>query len=292
MTNIINTNQPIMQNRDKITQIIANFWDKTTEGWRTIWGPHIHHGYYENNQKITPLQAQEILIEKLVELIELQSGMKILDAGCGMGGSSIYLAKKFHANVIGITLSQKQVDIARQQCQSENINHVEFKIEDALALNSFADNSFDIIWSLESCEQFYDKNLFIEQAFRVLKPGGKLMLATWCSDQEKYEGALAKKYKKLCLAFDLPYMPTISAYQTSLEHGGFIVKKVFDWSDYVKKSWDIGISLINAYSFIQVIKMGGWRGFRFAQQVKLMRDAFQQQRVRYGVFVAEKHGLK
>lgn len=288
MTLIIQTNQPVMQNRDKTMQVIKNFWNKISEGWRTIWGPHIHHGYYENDKNITPLQAQEILIEKLIELIELQPDMKILDAGCGMGGSSIYLAKKFNADVTGITLSQKQVEIARQQCQLENIQNVNFKIEDALSLQSFADNSFDIVWSLESCEQFYDKDLFIEQAFRVLKPGGKLMLATWCSDQEEYQGELAQRYLKLCLAFDLPYMPTIAAYQMSLERGGFTVAKRLDWSDYVEKSWDLGISLVNAYSFIQIIKMTGWRGFRFAKQIKLMRDAFQQKRVRYGVFLAVK----
>lgn len=285
MIKSIRTNQPIMHNRSKIMRVIANFWDNTTEGWRVIWGPHIHHGYYENDHPVTPQQAQEVLIDKLAEMTEIPSHARILDAGCGMGGSSIYLAKKFNACVTGITLSQKQADIAREQCLSEKIENVDFKIEDALSLESFADQSFDIIWSLESCEQFYDKDLFIKNAFRVLKPGGKLMLATWCSDREEYRGALAQSYKKLCFAFDLPYMPTIHSYQNSLNKGGFQVSQVFDWSDFVKQSWDIGLSLANTYSFIKIIKMGGWRGFRFIRQVKLMRDAFNQNRVKYGVFL-------
>ena len=138
-----------------------------------------------------------------------------------MGGTSIYLANKYQAIVTGITLSQKQVDLATQQAHSIKIQNVEFKIEDALSLASMANNSFDIIWSLESCEQFYDKHLFIQQAHRVLKPGGKLMLATWCSDKDEYINEFAKKYQQLCNAFDLPYMPTIKYYHELLNIKGF-----------------------------------------------------------------------
>lgn len=284
----IMTTQPLMSDRSQVTRQIANFWDKITEGWRAIWGPHIHHGYYESNASLTPLEAQEKLIEKLTEMLEITPKSKILDAGCGMGGSSLYLAKKYDATVTGITLSQKQVSIASEQARLNHINNVDFKIEDALSLKSFEDNSFDLVWSLESCEQFYDKSLFIKQAFRVLKPGGKLMLATWCTSNDAYEGKEAEKYQKLCFAFDLPYMPTILHYHSLLVSQHFDVSKVLDWSLYVEKSWNIGISLLNAYSLLKILKMSGWRGLRFASQVKLMRNGFADGMVKYGVFIATK----
>lgn len=284
----IRTDHPIMADRKSITLQIGDFWDKMSEGWRIIWGPHIHHGYYENNQSIPPLQAQEKLLVKLAELLEIPLKSNILDVGCGMGASSIYLAKKFQAIVTGITLSHKQVSMATQQCRSENITNAKFIIEDALSLNSFNDNSFDIVWSLESCEQFYDKGLFLQQAFRVLKPGGQLMIATWCSDRDEYSGVLARQYQKLCYAFDVPYMPTVERYRSLLESHHFHLINSFDWSTYVAKSWDVGISLVHMYSFLQIIMMSGWRGFRFAQQIKLMRDAFKEGRVKYGVFIAKK----
>jgi len=49
MKNTIQTSQPIMTDNLKTTGNIAAFWDKISEAWREIWGPHIHHGYYENN---------------------------------------------------------------------------------------------------------------------------------------------------------------------------------------------------------------------------------------------------
>ncbi|MDR3476882.1 MAG: methyltransferase domain-containing protein [Gammaproteobacteria bacterium] len=288
MTVKIKTHDSIMRDRNKITRTISHFWDQISEGWREIWGPHIHHGYYEYDQPLTPLEAQEKLIEKLTAHLSIHSHSTILDVGCGMGGSSLHLAKRFNAIVTGITLSPKQVAIATQQAKAENIHNVNFKIEDALFLKSFADNSFDIVWSLESCEQFYNKALFLQEAFRVLKPGGKLMLATWCSSAEEYLDKEADQYKKLCFAFDVPYMPTINHYQGLLVQQGFKVEQTLDWSSHVAKSWDIGVSLVSAYSFLRLLRLSGWRGFRFARQIKMMRDAFHQKRVKYGVFFAAK----
>lgn len=285
---LIRTDEVLIPNREQISHQIAKFWDQISEGWRMVWGEHIHHGYYENNQQLTPKEAQEKLIEKLCARLPISAGMQILDAGCGMGGSSMYLSEKYAAHVLGITLSSKQASIARQQAEERNIKNVTFKVEDALALSSMQDNSFDLVWSLESCEQMFDKALFAKQVFRVLKPGGKFLLATWCSSQNSFVGQLAKKYKKLCLAFDLPYMPTTEWYSAMLVKQQFILTEVLDWSHFVKKSWDIGISLVNAYSFFRILKMAGWRGWRFAQQVKMMQEAFHTGRVHYSVFLAEK----
>ena len=284
----IRTDEPIMDDRMKLMASITDFWDKTSLAWRTIWGPHLHHGYYEDKLSFTPVQAQENMIEKILHILELPRQMKILDVGCGMGGSSLYLAKNVAAHVTGITLSKKQLAMAVQQSLEDNVKNVTFEIDDALTLSKFADESFDVIWSLESCEQFYDKNLFIKQAFRVLKPGGKFMLATWCSDRDEYQGKSASQYKNLCLAFDLPYMPTIDSYQRSLEMQNFEVNQVFDWSANVKQSWDIGLSLVNAYSFINLIRLTGFRAFRAVKQLQMMRDAFRYGRVKYGIFFSTK----
>jgi tocopherol O-methyltransferase len=284
----IKTNHPIINDRTQITKNIADFWNKISAGWQTIWGPHIHHGYYDHDSLITPLEAQEKLIEKLTDLISVKYNDHVLDVGCGLGGSSLYLAKKYSAKVTGVTLSKTQVTMATQKALDEKINQVTFMINDALTLNKVADHSIDLVWSLESCEQFYDKALFLKQVFRVLKPGGQFMLATWCSDREEYEDTAALQYKKLCYEFDLPYMPTIACYHSLLTAQHFIVKNQLDWSHYVAKSWDVGIGLLKHYSLFQLIKMTGLRGYRFAKQVKLMQQAFREDRVKYGVFILTK----
>jgi tocopherol O-methyltransferase len=252
----IKTTRPVTRGRSEMTRNIAEFWDKTSRGWQAIWGPHIHHGYFEN-QRETPVEAQEKLIKKLVALVEISPQDAILDVGCGMGGSSLYLAKTCRATVTGITLSHKQVDIATELARKEQAENVTFKVEDALSLASFSDNTFDIVWSLESCEQFYDKQLFIQQAFRVLKSGGQLMLATWCSGADEYTGLQARKYQKLCVSLQLPYMPTIHHYVQLIQTQGFKIRHTLDWSANVKATWELGLAALRAYSFYKIFLLSG-----------------------------------
>ncbi len=220
---MIETSKPVLKDPRKIVQRIAAFWNEVSFGWQEIWGHHIHHGFYEtdplnvqnkqdtqnklnkqnNKQKICDHQlAQDILLEKLIDLLDAEPKHRILDVGCGMGKTSLYLAENLDAEVIGITLSEKQIKLANALVSSRGIAlpriQPEFLLEDAHSMAKFSDHTFDLVWSLESCEQFYDKSLFIEQASRVLKPGGQLMLATWCSDSEHFEGE-----KRTALSRDL-----------------------------------------------------------------------------------------
>lgn len=284
----IRTDKTLVQNPSQKVKQISHFWNQISEGWKLIWGPHIHHGFYEPNVSLSPLKAQEELIKQCIRLLDIQPHSRILDVGCGMGATSLYLSTHYFATVHGISISEKQIEIAKKEAMLSKNESVHFKVEDALSLTSFPENSFDLIWSLESCEQFCNKTLFLQNAYQKLKPGGQLMLATWCSDQEEYEGLLAKKYKKLCEAFDLPYMPTLQHYQSLLTQQGFHIKTCQDWSDHVKQSWNIGLSLVNAYSFLKLIRLSGIRGFLFSRQVRLMQEAFYTGRVRYGVFIATK----
>jgi len=283
----VNTNVTIIEKPSKIIHKIAKFWNEISFGWKAIWGPHIHHGFYEVDENTTPLLAQEKLIVKLASFLDLKPGQKLLDVGCGMGGSSIYLAKHYQIEVSGITLSSVQLDIAKKEAINHPELNLQFTIDDAHSLNNFSDNTFDIVWALESCEQFYDKALFIKQVNRVLKPNGKLMLATWCSDQEIYENSQAKDYLNICKYFDLPYMPTLRHYRELLNHH-FTIQAELDWSTHIKKSWELGMEALKKYSLFQLLKLGGLRGIQFVSKIKLLRHAFDTGKMCYGVFIAVK----
>ena len=284
---MIKTSLPVMDDRSEITRDIAKLWNKISVGFCHVWGPHIHHGYFETCEE-TPISAQETLINKLVGLIGVCAQDKILDVGCGIGGSSFYLAKHYGAIVTGISLSQKQIEIAQRYAQTNAVKHTHFTVEDALSMASIPSNSFDTVWALESCEQFYDKRLFIEQAFRVLKPGGKLMLATWCSSAEEFQGVSARKYTKLCTVFQLPYMPTLQHYDQLLQQQGFVVNEVLEWSSKVAQSWRIGLSGIKLRSIVNIFLLSGWQGLLFLKNCRLMKEGFDEKRIEYGVFSAVK----
>jgi MPBQ/MSBQ methyltransferase len=104
---------------------------------------------------------------------ETDKNAKVLDVGCGFGGTSRYLARALgpDSEVTAITLSPKQVERATELAVEQNTPNAKFMVEDALAM-SFPDNSFDIVWACESGEHMPDKKEYIEQMMRVLKPGG------------------------------------------------------------------------------------------------------------------------
>lgn len=282
----IDTSCPVLRNPEKINQKISKFWDKISGAWKEVVGQHIHHGIHHDLSDFNTI-AQETLIDKLAELIELQPKALVLDVGCGMGGTSIHLAEKYQASVTGISLSEAQVRIAQNAVPAPIRDQLHFKVEDAHVLRSFSDNTFDLLWSLESCEQFYDKEKFIAGAYRVLKPGGKLMIASWCSDKEFYEDKAAKNYVSLCKTFDLPYMPTVMEYKRLLSKY-FEVLKAEDWSTRVSGSLEKGMLKLKGHSWFKLFRLAGILGVHFIVKLKLLRNAFASGQLRYGVFVCVK----
>lgn len=158
------------------------------------WGDHIHLGYYndEDRRAVTiPWKSGKVFKETKYRFIDEMykwSGVeeagkpaKVLDVGCGIGGTSRYLAKKLGAGseVLGISLSPKQVQRATELAAAAGLPNAEFRVMDALKMD-LPDNSFDLVWGCESGEHMPDKRRYVEEMARVLKPGGTLVIATWC----------------------------------------------------------------------------------------------------------------
>ena len=159
---------------------IENYYDQTEVHYRMFWklkeAAGLHYGIWDASTKSTKdaiLNTNRLLIS----LGKINKGHKVLDAGCGVGGSSIYLAKTVGCKVFGITLSKKQSEIAKSLAEKNNVsNLVEFSQANYLE-TSFEDNSFDIVWAIESFGSASDKSLFFKEMDRILKPGGKILFA-------------------------------------------------------------------------------------------------------------------
>jgi tocopherol O-methyltransferase len=287
----ISTSQSIVKDRSKLMKKVVRFWDDLSAPIDELRGHHLHHGYFEDNAKPTIFEAQEFLLTKLATFAEIQPKEFVLDVGCGLGSTALFLAQQFAAKVEGVTISPNQVTLAQQKLAEAKVVAVDFRVDDALKLETCLNNTFDTVWCLDSCSQFIDKPLFFRQAYRVLKPGGKLMLAAWCSSQDEYRDRNAWEYLKLCRAFNIPYLPSINAYIIMLQTAGFNVGKQEDWSDKVAKTWEksyqvLSMSLIKRL-FLLLLK-GGLQFFQIFESQKLMQKAYLEKRMRYGVFLASK----
>lgn len=110
----------------------------------------------------------------------VKGAKSMVDVGCGIGGSSRHIARKFGCSSRGITLSPYQAARGNQLAQEQGLaDRCSFQVGDALA-QPFADGSFDLVWSMESGEHMPDKRQFVSEMARVCAKGGKVIVVTWC----------------------------------------------------------------------------------------------------------------
>lgn len=110
----------------------------------------------------------------LAQFVGLQAGETVIDIGCGLGGPARVLASEFGCSVTGVDLSPEFVAAARaltEHCGLADRAH--FEAGDALAL-PFADNTFQVAWTQHVVMNIRERQRFIDEAARVLKPGGRL----------------------------------------------------------------------------------------------------------------------
>ncbi len=278
-------------NTAPVSERIRLFYDESSSLWEQVWGEHMHHGYYgiDGKDKIkNPKEAQRILIEKILAWGEGKDPQSILDVGCGIGGSTLYLASKYRARATGITLSPVQASRAKARATNVGLKeHVQFQVADAMAM-PFADNSFDLVWSLESAEHMPDKQQFLRECCRVLKPGGQLIVATWCHRDCTFpQSALTVREESLLnylyQLYHLPYVISLQAYVTIAQKLPLLNLQVADWSTSVAPFWeDVVKSALNPQVLWGIIT-AGWKTIEGAIAIPLMMEGYQMGLIRYGL---------
>ena len=198
---------------------VAKEYDEwTTDGiLEYYWGEHIHLGYYSKEAmeagfiKKDFKEAKYDFVDEMMKFGGIDpvkdSHAKVLDVGCGFGGTSRYLAKKLgpNAEVTGITLSPMQVKRGTELANEQGVANAKFMVKDALKME-FPDNSFDIVWACESGEHMPDKKKYIDEMMRVLKPGGKFVMATWCQRDDSVVPFTKKDKKDLQFLYEEWYV--------------------------------------------------------------------------------------
>ena len=162
---------------------IANYysrnWPIYVKWWKADKTYGIHYGYYEKgiHNHIQSILNMNEFVGKLLDLDVDNKRKKILDAGCGVGGTSIYLAKKYpHITFKGITIVPEELKIANRFAKENRVNsNTDFMLGDYKD-TSFPSDYFDGIFALESMSYVEDKKDFIQEMYRILKSDGRLVV--------------------------------------------------------------------------------------------------------------------
>jgi len=275
---------------------VINSYDSWTDDGilEFYWGEHIHLGHYGFPLQLKDFRkAKEDFVHEMVRwgcIDRLPPKSRLLDVGCGIGGSSRVLARDYRFVVTGVTISPKQVSRA-QELTSPGLP-VRFQVDDAMAL-SFPENSFDVVWSVEAGPHMPDKAVFAKELLRVLKPGGMLVVADWNQRDDRQQPlAIWEKLviRQLLDQWSHPAFSSIEGFSELLEATGLVQGSVItgDWTLQTLPSWmdSIRQGILRPEGLLQF----GFRGFvkslREVPTFMLMRLAFGTGLCRYGMFRA------
>lgn len=227
-----------MNNRIVHRQIV-DYYDTCDIDYRLIWNLDksyaMHFGYWDEKVKNFP-QSLERENEILAEKAKIKSSDVVLDAGCGVGGSSIFLAKKFGCKVIGITLSKKQAEQATRNAEQNGVaNHTEFLVMDFENI-TFPDEKFDVVWAIEGVCHANSKKKFLEGINRILKPSGRLIIADGFADKKDYNDNEKDIMQKWLSGWGVNFLETIENFEKFLANTEFQKISFLDITDYVMPS--------------------------------------------------------
>ena len=184
----------------------------------------IHHGYYEKGIR-SHIQSVLNMNDFLEWLLGLDSKdtqyKKILDAGCGIGGTAIYLAKKYpHINFTGITITPEHIEMAKNLSKKNHVSiNTDFFLKDFVK-TGFPSNQFDAIYLVESSCYAPKKQILIREMYRILKPRGVLAFIDVFLTDIKLNPYLKNIYVWFCKGWGLPNLIKLVEFKEFLKNEG------------------------------------------------------------------------
>lgn len=278
----------------------------------------MHHGYYVPADRTDHKQAQIDLIDQVLKWANVTSVSNMVDvgecegtggaiilrqafaskithilSGCGIGGSSRHISRAFNCKAQGITLSPYQANRGNELAQQQDLaNQCAFQVADALNM-PFPDNSFDLVWSLESGEHMPQKDKFVNELFRVAQPNGRIIIVTWCHrDLNPGETSLKKGeerlLRKINRAYYLPRWCSVKDYVDLLTQVGAKDIRTEDWSYIIAPFWKAVIrSSLNLKSIWGLLR-SGFSTQRGAYAMLLMLRGFNKGLIKFGLITCVK----
>lgn len=162
---------------------------------------------------------------ELLGTMQLQKNARVLDIGCGLGGSAFVMAREFGACVYGIDLSQNMLAQATRRLKKNGLaEYVSLELGDCLDIER--PGFYDAIYSRDVFLHIEDKSRLFSVLFESLRPGGSLLFTDYCCAeqpwQDDFSEYVADRNYHLC---------TLAQYASLSSDAGFIQVAARDMSD-------------------------------------------------------------
>ncbi len=265
---------------------IRSHYQLGTLFYRLLWGPHIHHGLWVGDE--SALVAQCRLTDTLADMAKIDANDRVVDIGCGMGGSAIRLATLRGCDVTGVTLSPVQRHWATVTARLKRSHRqTRFLAEDAEQVE-FADAAFDVVWSVECTEHLFDKPAFFKRACDWLRPGGRLAICVWFEGEDTTRPGHRQQVEEVCHRFVCPSLATREDYAGWISAAGLTVTDNVDWTDRASRTWEICKQRVSRTGVRHLARLMDKDQVAFLDGFDTLLAAYRSGAMQYGAIVAEK----
>jgi cyclopropane fatty-acyl-phospholipid synthase-like methyltransferase len=215
---------------------IARYFNRHQIIYTLFWSRNaLHCGFWYDDTK--NLAEAIVNTDKFVrDVLEIGPTDTVLDAGCGVGGTCTYLAEITGACLEGVTLSNVQLKIAKRKARkSPAVARLNFSQQDFTKTN-FKENTFSKVFGIESICYAHNKIDFLNEAYRIMVPGGRIAVIDLFLNTDKMTAEETKIYRYTIEGCAVPNLSTIDDFAEALQHVGFGSVTFRNMSNQIKKS--------------------------------------------------------
>jgi ubiquinone/menaquinone biosynthesis C-methylase UbiE len=207
--------------------------------WELVMGEQIHAGGMMSSNALATGAG-------------IKEGMKGLDLCCCFGAGMRFLAKNFNVDMCGIDATEEVLAKACLRAEEESLDaKLSFKAGDVMNI-PHDDDEFDFVWGEDAWCYVLDKDTLIQEASRVLKPGGIIAFTDWIEGEK---GLSDEEADRINTFMKFPYMESIEGYIALLTKHGFEIKESteIEFAKYV----DLYITMLTEQVTYDALKILG-----------------------------------
>ncbi|MFI5618753.1 methyltransferase domain-containing protein [Streptomyces sp. NPDC051567] len=205
-------------------------------GATTALGGNIHVGYWQDDHDVPVAEATDHLTDLVAGRLAPRPGQRLLDVGCGIGVPALRIAGAHDVHVTGINVSRQQITQASERADgSDARGRASFLFADAMDL-PFEDGSFDGAWAIESLLHMSDQSTALAQIHRVVRPGGRLVVADLCR-RKPFTGQDEALLDGMLNVYRIAGISTPEEHRARLARTGWQLLELTDIGEQVRASY-------------------------------------------------------
>ena len=274
---------------------VQTYYERTRFDYRVMWNRRrrdvaVHFGYYDEHAD-RHADTLDNMNRVLADLAGIQPGERVLDAGCGLGNACFWLAAQRGARVTGLNIVESQIMDCQNFKSKNGLANVDFVLADFCHI-PFEQGTFDVVWACESVCHAVQKQAFYREAYRVLKPGGRLVLAEYMRTGRPLPADSEHLLAAWLRPWAIPDIDTAEEHRSNALAAGFSSAEIRDVTPHVRVSlrnlheistrWLPVGRLLRFFGIVDRVRLGNARA-SVRQYEALQAGAWE-----YGMLLAEK----